>query len=485
MDGTARIIKRYVGTTILIAFALFFLNFFVLGSWVFNGMQQEQPPDQIAKSVAQGLEVLGDSRTHTHAQTQSEESRYSLHADAVQLLQKSHAWAMLLDQGGQVTWSYELPDELPRTYSLTDVAQFSRHYLQHYPVYVWKHPSGSGLIVVGYPQDSLAKYQFSIPIDWMSSLPTRIIMLILGNLVLAMLLSLLIGARLSKSIAPLVSSIHALADQQHARVETKGVLSDLAVSINHTSNLLEEKNNALKARDEARSNWVAGISHDIRTPLSMILGYASELEESEDILHEQRRKAAIIRKQGENLRSLVQDLNLVSMLEYEMQPLQRKPLKLAALARQIVSDCLNNGLDERFTLSLDIQDESSIVHADEKLLTRAITNLVQNSTRHNPDGCQILLRTSASASRNSCSIVVIDDGAGIAQNELSDVLLLPYSSNRKRPVHNGHGLGLPMVARIAKAHQGQLILSSPVGEGLSAELQLPLHAGSEGQLMKR
>jgi len=470
MDGTARIIKRYVGTTILIAFTLFVLNLFLLGIWIFKGMREDQPPEQIAKHVAQGLDSLDDS----HSQMHSEEPRYSLTSDAVQLLQKSHAWAMLLDEGGQVVWSYELPDELPRTYSLTDVAQFSRHYLQHYPVYVWKHPSVSGLVVVGYPQDSLAKYRFNIPIDWMSSLPTRIIMLILGNLVLALLLSLVIGARLSKSIAPLVSSIHALADQKHAQVETKGVLSDLAVSINHTSNLLQEKNTALKARDEARSNWVAGISHDIRTPLSMILGYASELEESADTLPEQRRKAAIIRKQGENLRSLVQDLNLVSMLEYEMQPLQRKPLKLAALARQIASDCLNNGLDERYTLSLDIQDESSIVHADEKLLTRAITNLVQNSIRHNPSGCKILLRTSSSASRKSCSLTVIDDGAGITENELSDVLMLPYSSNRKRPVHNGHGLGLPMVARIAKAHQGQFILTSPAGEGLSAELQLPL-----------
>jgi len=472
MDGTARIIKRYVGTTILIAFALFVLNLFLLGIWVFKGMQKEQSPEQIAKGVAQGLVGQDD----LHSQTQSGEARYALHAGAVQLLQKSHAWAMLLDEKGQVVWSYELPEELPRTYSLNDVAQFSRHYLQHYPVYVWEHPSGSGLVVVGYPQDSLAKYQFNIPIDWISSLPFRIMMLIVGNLVLAMLLSLVIGARLSKSIAPLVSSIHALADQQHAEVEAKGVLSDLAVSINHTSNLLQEKNNALQARDEARSNWVAGISHDIRTPLSMILGYASELEESEDTLPEQRRKAGIIRKQGENLRSLVQDLNLVSMLEYEMQPLQRKPLKLAALARQIASDCLNNGLDECFALSLDIQDESSIVHADEKLLIRAITNLVQNSIRHNPDGCRILLRTSPAPSNKSCSLIVIDDGAGIPEHELSDVLLLPYSTNRKRPVHNGHGLGLPMVARIAKAHQGQLILTSPAGEGLSAELQLPLHS---------
>lgn len=94
----------------------------------------------------------------------------------------------------------------------------------------------------------------------------------------------------------------------------------------------------MKARDEARSNWISGISHDIRTPLSMILGYASEMEDNSDLPKEQRHQSGIIRRQGEKLRSLVSDLNLVSMLEYEMQPLHLKDIRLSVLARQVVAD---------------------------------------------------------------------------------------------------------------------------------------------------
>ena len=229
----------------------------------------------------------------------------------------------------------------------------------------------------------------------------------------------------------------------------------------------------MKSRDEARSNWIAGISHDIRTPLSMVLGYASNLEENHDIPEEQRRQASIIRQQGEYLRSLVSDLNLVSMLEYEMQPLNKKLIRLSVLVRQIASEFLNNGLDERFMIEIDISDERVQINGDERLLTRAITNLIQNSIHHNPEGCLIKLQTTFDANNNSCSFILVDNGKGISPNELPNLLELPYSTKRKHPSQNGHGLGLPMVDRIAKAHQGCLILTSDIEKGFRAEIELP------------
>lgn len=378
---------------------------------------------------------------------------------------------MLINDTGHIAWNYMLPDELPETYSLADVAKFTRNYLMDYPVFVWEHDEG--LVVVGYPKESLAKYQHILPTSWVSSLSLRIASLLIGNIALALLLSLLIGSKLIHSIRPLTQGIQGLAEDREVYVEPKGVLANLAESVNRASALLRQRNDSLKTRDEARSNWIAGISHDIRTPLSMLLGYASNLEENIDIPIEQRRQAGIIRQQAEKLRSLVSDLNLVSMLEYEMQPLSKKTIRLSALARKIASEFLNNGLDERFILELESFDENAHVNGDERLLTRAITNLIQNSINHNPDGCQIRLQTSFNEGNKTCSFIVADNGKGISQNELSGLLELPFSSKRKRPGQNGHGLGLPMVARIAKAHKGHLILSSDIGKGLRAEITFP------------
>lgn len=457
MEGTVRILRRFISATMIISLFLLILNFILLGVWVFKGMDEGHSPGAVIQNVAEGLHPSSNS--------------YSLDSSSSKLLKQNNAWAMLINDTGHIVWNYMLPDELPEIYSLTDVAKLSRNYLMDYPVFVWEHDEG--LVIVGYPKESLAKYQHILPTSWVSSLPLRMASLIIGNIALALLLSLFIGSRLIRSIRPLTQGIQQLAEDQEIYVEPKGVLSNLAQSVNRASALLRQRNDSLKNRDEARSNWIAGISHDIRTPLSMVLGYASDLEENNDIPAEQRQQASIIRQQAEKLRALVSDLNLVSMLEYEMQPLNKKHIRLSPLTRQIASEFLNNGLDERFMLEVEVLDESAQVNGDERLLIRAIGNLIQNSINHNPDGCLIQLQTSFDTNNKTCSFIIADNGRGISQKQLSDILELPFSSKRKHPRQHGHGLGLPMVARIAKAHQGHLTLSSDVGKGLRAEIVLP------------
>lgn len=205
----------------------------------------------------------------------------------------------------------------------------------------------------------------------------------------------------------------------------------------------------------------------------MILGYSSAWEENRELPLELRKEAGIVHRQAEKLRGLVNDLNLVSMLEYEMQPLQRRPLRLAALLRQVATDFLNNGLPERFKLQIEKVDERAIVAGDERLLKRAITNLIQNSIDHNPAGCTISLQITVQEDAGVCRLMVTDNGKGIPSDMIKDLMELPYSRKRKRPRANGHGFGLPMVARIASAHQGQFRLKSDVGEGVQAEIVLP------------
>ncbi|WP_098745941.1 HAMP domain-containing sensor histidine kinase [Paenibacillus sp. EZ-K15] len=456
MDGVIRILRRFVGSTILVSFLLLLFNLVLLGSLIFQENHKGASPEAIVQKLANEL-VL-------------QQGNYVLGHEGIQLLDTHQTWAMLMDRDGEVQWSERLPEDIPRSYDVTDVAKFSRYYLMEYPVYVWEREDG--LLVLGYPKNTYGKYQIDFLVEWLRSLPVRILLLLLCNVALALLVSVLIGTRVIRGIRPLIHGIHALSKEEPVQVDTGGIFNDVSQSINSTSQMLQEKNDALKARDVARSNWIAGISHDIRTPLSMILGYASELEDQPELSTEHKQQAAIIRRQGERLRSLVSDLNLVSMLEYDMQPLQLKSIRLSALARQVVSDFLNNGLDESYDISLHVMDESLIVSGDERLLYRAITNLVQNSIRHNPDGCKIELKTGP-ADGVFYSFVVSDNGKGIPKEELKGVILLPYTSGRTRPNRQGHGLGLPMVERIAKAHQGELILESDRGEGLTAVVKLP------------
>ncbi|MEK3903514.1 sensor histidine kinase [Paenibacillus sp. FSL R7-0179] len=459
MDSAVRILRKFVGSTLLVSTLLLLFNLILIGSLIFKETHQEASPEKVVRELSSAL--------------QGADGTYSLDPKGAALLQQNRAWAMLLDTGGRVTWSEQLPPEIPRAYNIVEVAKLSRYYLLEYPVYIWEHPEG--LLVVGYPKYSYEKYQLGYLTDWLRSLPLRVLLLLACNVVLAVALSLFIGSRLISSIRPLINGIHALAKDEPVQLQTSGLFSDLSESINSASATLQTRSSQLKSRDEARSNWIAGISHDIRTPLSMILGYASNLEEQDNLTGEQRQQAAIIRRQGEQLRSLVSDLNLVSMLEYDMQPLQLKPVRLSALARTVVSDFMNNGLEEHYSLDLCIMDERLLVTGDEKLLYRAVNNLVQNSIRHNPDGSRITVTVSGSRNPKEpeCCLAVSDEGTGVPSELLPELMLLPYSGKRTRPVRQGHGLGLPMVARIAEAHKGKLVLESPPGEGLCATLKLP------------
>lgn len=455
MRSIARILARFVAATVAITFIVLIFNVVLFCAWTVNNHDNGNP-EKLTKNIAQNLKVEGE--------------RYTLSSQSRVMLRDNHSWAMLIDDSGKVVWSEGLPEEIPMTYTASDIAAFSRWYLKDYPVYVWKHPKG--LLVLGFPKDSYWKYPISFPIASIDSVKLWIPAIFIFNAVLAILLSLIIGFILIRSIKPLVKGICDMADGKVVRLKEKGILRDISASVNRTSDELQSQREALKKQDKARSNWIAGISHDIRTPLSMILGYASELEESDTLTCEQRKKASIVRQQGVRLRELVNDLNLVSMLEYDMQPLNVKLLKPSAIIRQVVSGIINSGLGEEYPIDIRIEDESITINGDERLLSRAIYNVVNNSIGHNPKGCSISISLARDYVSKCCNITICDDGEGVAASALKNLENLPYANGRG--TYEGHGLGLPMVSRIIKAHGGEFKLSSDVGKGFRTSIQLPV-----------
>ena len=219
-------------------------------------------------------------------------------------------------------------------------------------------------------------------------------------------------------------------------------------------------------RDFARSDWINGISHDIRTPLSMVMGYAGQLEADPVLPPRRRAQAAIIRRQSQTIRDLINDLNLTMRLDYAMQPLRWGSLHPAALVRQVAADVLNGGLEERYALAVEVPPEAEALtlEGDASLLRRALLNLVNNCVRHNPEGCSITL--TAAAEGEVCTLRVEDDGGGGLPVGLEEVGLAPDGGA-------AHGTGLRLVEQIARAHGGALELHR-AARGVLAVLRLPL-----------
>lgn len=437
----------------LVSFAAFLLILVLINVILFGMTFYHTISDDYGKASPRAmLEMASDAATTE-----------GLTDDAVQELRRHNIWAMYLTPKGECFWTLDLPEEIPQNYNIQDVALFSKGYLEDYPVFVWN--TDEGLLVLGYPKDTYMKLTSNYySIDAIQKLPFYVIGM-LGMDALCLFLTYYFSKhRIIQNTEPIVDAIEKLADGRPASLQINGELSEIAGSVNKASLILSKQN-------EARSNWISGVSHDIRTPLSMIMGYAGRITSNETASDTVREYAEIIRKQSVKIKELVQDLNLVSRLEYEMQPLHKEQIRLSKLIRSYVAELLNSGISDSYTIDVDIapEAENSSLECDTRLISRAINNLVQNSIKHNPQGCKIQLTL-----ENTDGILILtvaDNGVGLTSEKLQELEEKPhYMESTDERLDLRHGLGLLLVRQIVEAHQGTLYIESEQQKGYRAKI---------------
>lgn len=452
MKGLASILGHYISAAVGVGLILVLLNFGVVTGFVLNSARAEPMRYVPAEKIAAGIERQGNGEIVV-----AEEVR--------PILQERYVWAMQLNDGGEVIWSDRIPPELPQVYTASDIAAFSRWYLNDYPVTVWSDEDGL-LVLAGEP-GSQWKYMVETSMTMLQYAEVWIPAALLINLCAALLLALLLGWRMYCAALPLAQGIGELAKGHMTRLPERGVFRALSADLNRASDQLLNQRTLLQKRDRTRTEWIAGVSHDIRTPLALVQGNAAQLEADAALTHTTREKARIIREQSQRIGQLVSDLNLASKLEYEMQPLHVTYFRPAALLRTAAAELLNGLSDERIRLTVDIPPALNqlSVCADEILLLRAVENLLRNSALHNTGEVQVQVRLEAD--EQAWRIIIADDGSGLSESTLR-MLYAPAGESLPQ-----HGLGLVLVRQIVEAHGGsvRLINQNP---GLLAELSFPV-----------
>ena len=448
MRSFASYISKHLASFVAFILILLFLNT-VVYSLTFQKIMTEDYRNSSPQSM---LEMTADAATPEQ-----------LSDNMIQKLRQNHIWAIYLNANGQSYWSVDLPDEVPESYTIQDVALFSKGYIEDYPVFVWN--TNDGLLVLGYPKDSYTKLTSNYySIAALRRLPIFVLGM-LGLDVLCLFCAYYFSKRkIIRNIEPIVSAVETLGDGKPVSVYISGELSKIANSVNKASSILIRQN-------EARANWISGVSHDIRTPLSMIMGYANRIAENESANKTIREQAEIVQKQSVKIKELVQDLNLVSQLEYEMQPLHKEVVRLSKLLRSYVADLLNTGISDSYIIGIQIDSdaENAVLECDARLISRAVNNLVQNSMKHNPLGCRILL--SLSQTKNIPQLIVQDDGVGLSEKKLQELKEKPhYLECTDERLDLRHGLGLVLVRQIVAAHGGTMTIDSKINCGCKITL---------------
>ena len=410
MKTFARLIRRYLLAAVGIVLLVFALGIGFLGWVVWRESQRPQREysySSIADSMVQTADGLAFGPDHTPEEWMD-----------------GYAWAMVLDDDGNVLWNYALPEKLNHRYTASEIARFARWYLEDYPVFCWTEDYG--LFVAGTEPGSMWKYTATSSPGMLPDFAGSIVPCLLGMLGVGLAVCFLLSWRGAKELL------------------------------------------ALARRDNARTQWIAGVSHDVRTPLALILGWAEQLEQDAALPAPARQKAGGIRTQSEKLRTLIDDLNLTSKLQYGAQPLRKEPFAAGPLLRELVAQFCDSPLAESCDLSLTQTPaaEQAQLAVDRALLGRLLENLLNNSVRHNP--APVKIGVHAEVDKKFLRLIITDNGSGYPPAVL-EALSAP------EPGENApHILGLHVVEQIAAAHGGRTSFEQNTPCGAKTTVWLPL-----------
>ena len=392
------------------------------------------------------------------------------------LLQDNDIGIQILEPSGCEVFSYQEPEQANTIYSSAELLQlFQAGKLENSEITAFLGTvsnAGTDYIYILYFPVDVSKATMYVNGERFAGGKTIILPILSTMLLLVLISGVLYGVFTTKAMKRLTTSIQEISLRSYLPVQDHGVFHDLYDSLNTLDSEIRASDQLQVQTDKMREEWISNITHDLKTPLSPIKGYAEMLQEDGGVTPEQcRRYAGITLKNVSYMETLIDDLKLTYQLESGMLPVSREEQDIVRFMKELAIDILNTPEYEDRTIHFETEEADFLYSFDQTLLTRTFRNLIINAFVHGEANTEVTL--CVSASDTALNISVADNGKGI-ELEAAEHLFDRYyrgTGTQQRP--EGSGLGLAIAKSIIELHGGTISVSSAPNRGTVFYIEFP------------
>ncbi|MCY7966889.1 HAMP domain-containing histidine kinase [Bacillus haynesii] len=429
---------------------------------------------------------LNDQETHQSPlslssvvrQTSVKDGKISVEADTISHLKEYHMWLQILDEEGNELYSSNKPGNIPSHYIPGElVSDYVYPAKKGFHLSTWFDTKDSQTLtwILGEPFKADSPFLY-----WTNQL------WILSMIVIGIIVALYFGKQLGAPLLYIVSWIENLSKGKYREPAFSSFIpkkkkkpgyklyQELMNAMSNLTSILQKNKAESEKLERTREEWMTGVSHDLKTPLSVIKGYTILLSSEKHEWNQEkvRNFANIMNERVEYMEELIEEFNLTFRLKNDALPIQKEEKDIVGLLRETLSalQSLPESKDKHFEFETD--RDAIAFYMDEKYMQRALENLIANSIKHNPSGTKVKVSIQQDESL-SLTILIEDNGIGMEKETLEHLFDRYYRGTNASSNTSGTGLGMAIARQIIYAHEGDIEIYSERDHGTQIKVIFP------------
>ncbi|SHJ83858.1 Signal transduction histidine kinase [Clostridium cavendishii DSM 21758] len=387
--------------------------------------------------------------------------KYFITEEGKDKLRENKLWLQIIDKDGNEIESYNKPENVKQRYSQVDLLkQQESNEVFSSTVTI----NGKDFVyLIGF-HNKISKVTMYLDNNEFISGKSFIIPILGAIIFIVVVFGGVYGIRLTKEMSKIIMSLERISLRNYEPKENKGEFGIIYDNLNRLDNELKLREQKRYMDDKLRKEWISNITHDLKTPLSPIKGYAELIADpiGDNNLEKTQVYGKIILKNIRYAEKLIDDLKLTYQLENGMLPLNKKRGNIVRFIKEIVIDILNNPEFQWKNINFHSDEEVVNLEYDWLLLKRALMNLIYNSIIHNDDGTEIKILIEKCENTRIC---ICDNGRGMSEEEVENLFLRYYRGTNTDNKTEGTGLGMAIAKEIIQGHNWNIYVESKLGEG--------------------